>query len=200
MGEEQQQKTADPEKIDQPLPEQSDADRGQLAALTAERAKRQDAEKRLADLERKAVEDERKAAEKRGEFERLYTTEKARAEALAAKVAESDAREAARVKIVESRNAVRVEAMPKDLRSLVPSLAPDALAAWLDEAIPRLVGVDPVAAGGLRSRGGAADGVPPEVLALVKAEADGRGMDPKAWWAAMSADRRARLLKRVRGG
>jgi hypothetical protein len=126
---------------------------GQLAALQAERAKRQDLEARLAKIEtdRKAADDA--AAAKSGEYKALYEPLKAEHESAKGRLAEFEKREAERTEKVKTRNDARIKALPeaaaKALAPLAANLAPEALAEWMDEHLGALV----ADAGGTRPAG-----------------------------------------------
>jgi predicted phage gp36 major capsid-like protein len=101
--------------------------RGLQEALTAERARRQEMEARLASFEAAQKKRDEDEARKRGEFEQLYTAASAREAQLTAELDTYKAREAARVEAVTAENAARLERLPENFRALVPDgLDPDA--------------------------------------------------------------------------
>lgn len=148
-----------------------------LAALEAERQKRQAAETRIAEIEaatKKAADD--KAAEE-GRWKDLHSAATIELEAAKGRLQQLEDAETARAATVAARNVTRVAALPEDGRALVPvGLSGDALASWLDTAEPRLAGGTARPAG-TKARGGAA----PEIPADCIAEAKRYGKDP-AWW------------------
>ena len=171
-----------------------------LAELARVRAQRREAEEKL-EAQRKEREDaERAEAEKRGEFQGLYTTEKERADALADRVAEYEARENTRVEATKARNTERVEALPAGIKELVPEgLGPDALAAWLDKAATLAAAADDEGhPRGTRSRGGqpgAEDPVPAEARAEVERLAKKQRVEPEVVWARLSPRLREQAIK-----
>ena len=100
-----------------------------VAALRAEREKRQALEKQLAEFTAQQEAARQKAAEEAGQFRELYESAKPRLERLEA----LEAAEAARAAALTERNAERLTLLPNHLRDLVPEgLEGDALAAHLD--------------------------------------------------------------------
>lgn len=184
-----EQPPATPEAESKP-PESTPEERGQLAALKAEREKRQAVEAELAKFREERAEAERAAAEKRGEFEALYGTEKERADTLAARVAEYEARETARLEALTARNKERSEALPDHLKPLVPpGLDPDALSDWLTKA-SELAEPEGGHPRGTRSRGAGPQGIPAEALAEVQRLAAKWSIEPELVWKRLGARHR----------
>lgn len=154
-----------------------------LKALEAERAKYR---ARIEALESAAAErataDEAAAAEaakKRGEYEALYTESETKLAAATQKLDALTARETARLERVKAANAERVEALPENLRALIPDgLDLDAQAAQL--ARVEALATEPTFPAGTRRGSGKAPAlVIPEAC---KAEAERHGKDPEQWF------------------
>lgn len=167
-----------------------------VKALQAERAKRQAAEKALADLQAAqtkaeaeraaaAAKAEEEAAKQRGEYEKLYGDTLPKLTAAQERLAEYEAKEAARLERLTTRNTERVAALPENLRSIVPGLDPEALADWLDRAAPVLTADDTRPAGTRGKPPGAkAEMVwPPEAFAAARQQGKGDGNpdEQKRW-------------------
>jgi type II secretory pathway component HofQ len=116
---------------------------GLLAALQAERKAGQDLKAQLAKIEsdRKAADEA--AATKAGEYQKLYDPLKAEHEKLTAELEGHRKANAERTERVKARNDARIKALPepaaKALAPLAASLAPEALADWMDEHLSALV-------------------------------------------------------------
>lgn len=133
---------------------------GQLAALIAERAKRQAAETKLAAYQAEQAEAARKAEEDAGKHRELYEKLQPEHDALKAKLTAYEERETARVEALTARNAARVEQIPEPLRAIVPTgYDADSLSAWIDGALPKLT--SPKFAAGTLGGGGTAGGTQP---------------------------------------
>lgn len=92
-----------------------------------------------------------------GEAAALLEERTGERDALAARVAEFEAREAKRLKALEARNKERVEAIPEGLRGLVPTgYDAEALSAWLDSSAEAL-GLAAQRPAGPGPRGGSVD-------------------------------------------
>lgn len=142
---------------------------GLQKALEAERKKRQAAEKKLADREKKRREAEeaakRKQAEEQGEYQKLYEAEKARAAALQAEVDAFKSSEQARAEQLAARNTERLEALPENVRSLVPEgLSAEQVSSQLDRLEKLVPGEDEESTGfffkGKGGRGGRGKKIP----------------------------------------
>lgn len=165
---------------------------GQLEALKAERTKRQELEKALAAYQAKEAEAaaaakkaEEDAAKQRGEYERLYGEANEKLTAAEQRLADYTAREAARLERLTTRNQERVEALPENLRAIVPGLDPEALADWLDKAAPVLLSDDTRPAG-TRGKPPVARGeapYPPEAYAVARQQGkpDSDPAEQKRW-------------------
>jgi DNA repair exonuclease SbcCD ATPase subunit len=113
---------------EQPEVTESPEQVGMLRDLQAERAKRQELEKALADVQAAQEKREREDAEKAGEYQRLYEELSPRATELEERVKAYEAQEAARTAALVESNAKRIEALPKHLRAVVDAL-PDSIGA-----------------------------------------------------------------------
>ena len=155
-----------------PKPDPRDAELADLRKYKAER----EAETAKAAKAKKEADDAE--ALKRGEHEKLLAAEKATKAELEAKVAAYEAAEAKRMKETEARNLKRVEALPANIKALVPTkLSPTDLADWLD-SVSAATGDSkpaPVVPGGPPSKGN--DTLPAEIVA----EARRKNMDPQDW-------------------
>lgn len=141
-----------------------------LSVVQAERQKRQALEARLAELDAAREAQEREAAEKRGEFEKLYGTAKQQADELAAKVKVYEEREQAHLADLEASNAKRLKSIPAKLRVGLDGLPADTLAGLL----PALEEAAGASAGGTRSRGsGTRPHLPESVLRGARHQWDG---------------------------
>lgn len=154
-----------------------------VAALQAERQRRQALEAKIAKIEADAQAAAAEAAKKRGEYEGLYNEALPKLTAAQERLAAYEAKEAARLERIAARNEARVKALPEAARALVPPLDPDAVADWLDRAEPTLA---PTAvAGGLRAKAqGAAPAVkyPPEAMALARQHSRDQSDDGLKGW------------------
>jgi hypothetical protein len=116
---------------------------GLLAALQAERKAGQDLKAQLAKIESDRKADDERRATEAGEHKKLYDAIKPEHEAAKGRLAELEKREADRTEKVKARNEVRIKALPevaaKALAPLAASLAPEALADWMDEHLSALV-------------------------------------------------------------
>ena len=119
------------------------------------------------------------AAKKRGEYEALYTESETKLAAATQKLDALTARETARLERVKAANAERVEALPENLRALIPDgLDLDAQAAQL--ARVEALATEPTFPAGTRRGSGKAPAlVIPEAC---KAEAERHGKDPEQWF------------------
>ncbi len=156
---------------------------GMQKALTAEREKRQALEQRLAEIEAAQKKRDEEAAAKRGEFEKLYTELKAETDPLREKLTAYQQREQARTEALNKANAEALEALPEDLRGLVPDgLDPEAKAAQIRK-VAAMVGDAP--SGGFAPRGRQkteSDAIPAEYREQAAREAQRYGMDPKRYY------------------
>lgn len=155
-----------------------------LKALQAERQQRQALADELARIKAAQAEAERVAAEKTGEFKRLYEEAAPKLKGLEEKVSAYEAREAKRLEALQKRNEERIKAIPEDLRDLVPELEPEAKADWLDRFSAKTQTIDTRPRGG-RAGGGDkpdADAIPEALKAEVTAEAQRYGKDPAVWY------------------
>ncbi len=161
-------------------PPKTPPDHVPVSALQAEREKRQALEARLAKIEADQVAADRAAAEKRGEFEALYTETKGALEAAEKELADFRDRARARRQALEASNKERLSALPEDLQPLmVPGLDPAAAADQLTklEALAEKTATRP--AGG--RRGGGTPPAPDPIPADCIREAAAAGEDPQ-WW------------------
>ena len=153
-----------------------------LAALEAERGKRQELATRLAEYEAaeatraaEAAAAATAAAAKRGEFETLHAAEKARADAATEKLTALQARETTRLEALKAKNDTAIEALPEDFRALIPAgLDLDATAAQI-ERVAMLANTSETLPAGTRRGGGGKPAIPE----ACKAEALRLGRDPK---------------------
>jgi hypothetical protein len=93
---------------------------GRLKALKAERAQRQALEAELAAIKAKQEEDRVKAAEEQGRFKQLYEESNAERTAASVELEAYKAKEAARVEAQTAKATAAVEALPDNLKALVP--------------------------------------------------------------------------------
>lgn len=165
-------------------------DKGLQAAKAAETKKRQAAEQRAAELEQRLAEIEaaqkkrdEEAAAKRGEFEKLYTDLKAETDPLREQLTAYQQREQARTEALNKANAEALEALPEDLRGLVPDgLDPEAKAAQIRK-VAAMIGEAPSGGFAPRVRQKAeSDAIPAEYREQVAREAQRYGMDPKLYY------------------
>ena len=174
---EEEEPEGDPPPGNEPPDDPKEA--GFLEGMKAERAKRQAAEARIAELEAADAERSRKAAEEAGQFQDLYKQTQSEAEKLRAEVEQYRAAETARIERVEARNTAALEKLPEPFRALVPEgLSPDAVS----EQIQRLAALAQQDAGPAGSRAGAGkppkEAIPPECIAQAKQH----GKDPEFWF------------------
>jgi hypothetical protein len=94
---------------------------GRLKALKAERAQRQALEAELAAIKAKQEEDRVKAAEEQGRFKQLYEESNAERTAASVELEAFKAKEAARVEALTVKAQAAVDALPENLRALVPA-------------------------------------------------------------------------------
>jgi hypothetical protein len=165
----------------------ADAAAGQLAALQAERAKRQAAEDRLAAIEAasKAAEEERAA--KAGEYKNLYDPLKAEHEKATARITEFEKREAERTERVKTRNDARIAALPekaaKALAPIAAALPPEALAEWMDDHLADLVAeAAPARPAGTIAGTGRAEPIPPEATVDWQKYGKNLGVTEREWF------------------
>ena len=101
------------------------------------RLDKRDLEQQLTDTNSKlssTEESRKKELERRGDYESISRQQEQELAELKIKAGEGERyREA-----VEATNAQRIEQLPEHLRDLVPDVSPDAKAAWLDTALPKL--------------------------------------------------------------
>ena len=128
-----------------------EADGGRLAALKAERAKRQELEQRLAAIEAEKEANRVKLAEEQGRFKELAEERNAKLTAAEQKLADYEAREAARAEAQAAKAKAAVDALPENLQALVPEgLDADATLAQVD----RLRALTPAGPTGTMGAGG----------------------------------------------
>lgn len=155
-----------------------------IAVIQARAAK---AEAELADLRNRAKEAATKEAVKRGEYERLYAEAKADADAKAARLADLEAREAARLERVGKAAEAAARGLPREMQALVAKvkgkLDADEMSEYIDtlKASMPSVAVGAVRASGVASGAAKFASLPPESQAKVKAEAAQVAKAPE-WW------------------
>lgn len=151
---------------------------GMQKALTAEREKRQALEQRLAEIEAAQKKRDEEAAAKRGEFEKLYTELKAETDPLREKLTAYQQREQARTEALNKANAEALEALPEDLRGLVPDgLNPEAKAAQIRK-VAAMVGEAP--SGGFAPRKSVKD--KPKIPQACIDSAKHHNREPEQWF------------------
>lgn len=108
-------------------PEPSKAEVGQIAAIKAERERRQAAEAKIAEMEAAQEAARLKAAEEQGEFKKLYEESTGKLSALEEELNALRAEKAARLEAAKAEADRALEELPEDLRALVPDgLSPEA--------------------------------------------------------------------------
>lgn len=148
---------------------------GLLAALKAERAKRQEFATQLEALKAEQEAAAQKAAEEAGEHKRLYDDIKPKFEALTEELNGYRQREAQRVEALTAKNTERVATLAEHLKPLVPpNLDPDALSAWLDKA----ASIAPPTRPAGTQTGTQTASIPQECID----EAKRLGIDPEKWF------------------
>lgn len=163
-----------------------------LAALEAERRKRQDLAAQLAEIERKRQEREAAEAAERGEFERLYQSTSAELEAAKARTMELEQREQERIEAVKADNDQALAQLPEHLRALVPAnLDPFQAQRQIAKLQALATDAERRPAGTRRPTGSKPGDIdpPPECIASAKHH----GRDPKTWfpiWLKTSAGKR----------
>ena len=158
-------------------------------ALEAATAARLAAEANLAKIEKERADAEAAEAAKRGEFEKLYAAEKAKADDSAAKLKAYEEREAKRVADLDKSNKAKIKEIPEARRGLVPDgLDAVALDAYLTRNMATLKGEDPAA--GARANSGNDTGMDDATVEAkhpdIAAEAKRRGLTPTKWLAILT--------------
>lgn len=168
--------TKEPEKKDATATESPDLAslRAELDAIKAERAA---AVAAAAEEKRKADE---AAAIARGEVESLYKATKAERDAFEAENKEHRKREKERLAKVDAANEAAVKAIPAEMKSLVPPLKGEELAAWLEAnkaflAQGATVNSDPPRTRVTRESTSIPDAIVQEAAA--------KHIEPAKWWA-----------------
>lgn len=144
-------------------------EQGLQAALAAERKKRQEFERQLAEIRQQQEEADRKKAEEQGEFKRLYEEAEAKRQAQQAELDQLRQAQQAAAEAQGKRSKERIEALPEEARKLIPEgLSGAALASHLD-AIEQTF-ADPQRPAGAQPRGsrGGGDSIPAACHAAAK--------------------------------
>jgi predicted nuclease with TOPRIM domain len=169
---------------------------GLEAAVVAERTKRQELERKLADLEKAQDEAARKKAEEQGEFERLYKETQPRLSEYEARLKDFEKRESKRLDALKTQNKARLEGLPEDWRELVPAgLDPEAQSEFLAK-LEKKLSADPGPHGGVitKTPKKVEETIPPECIK----EAAKHGRDPADWYRLVWKTREARKAAKAK--